>query len=242
MSTPPLLTLKDIHTHIGKYHILHGVNLCIPANSCTVLLGRNGVGKTTTLRTIMGLWTASSGSTTYKNIDITLWDTPKIAGLNIAYIPENMGIFFDLTVKENLFLAARQAKTVSAMIQSRLDWIFSIFPDLHRFFNYTAGHLSGGQKQMLAVARAFVEPRELLIIDEPSKGFSPAIIDQLIQALNELKKNKVTLLLVEQNLLFANSLGDTVAIMEDGRIVYSGQMTDLWQNKEIQTHYLGLHL
>jgi branched-chain amino acid transport system ATP-binding protein len=163
-----LLTLEGVHTHIGAYHILHGVDLVVPRGKLTMLLGRNGAGKTTTLRTIMGLWKASQGRLTFNGQDITALETPRIAGLNIAYVPENMGIFADLTVKENMLLAARSAKTVGQMDSERLKWIFSLFPAVEKFWNHPAGKLSGGQKQMLAVSRAIVEPRELLIVDEPS--------------------------------------------------------------------------
>jgi branched-chain amino acid transport system ATP-binding protein len=145
-----LLELKGVHTHIGAYHILHGVDLVVPRGQLTMLLGRNGAGKTTTLRTIMGLWHASQGRITFADRDITTLNTPDIAALNIAYVPENMGIFADLTVKENMLLAARQAKRASQMDEKRLSWIFSLFPAVEKFWNHPAGKLSGGQKQMLA--------------------------------------------------------------------------------------------
>ena len=165
-----LLTLEGVHTHIGAYHILHGVDLSVPRGKLTMLLGRNGAGKTTTLRTIMGLWKASQGRIEFNGGDITATPTPQIASMNVAYVPENMGIFSDLTVKENMLLAARAARNAGQMDEARLKWIFSLFPAVEKFWNHPAGKLSGGQKQMLAVSRAIVEPRELLIIDEPSKG------------------------------------------------------------------------
>ena len=164
----PLLSLEGVHTHIGAYHILHGVDLQVPRGQVTLLLGRNGAGKTTTLRTIMGLWPAAQGRIRFGQTDITAMPTPAIASLGIAYVPENMGIFADLSVKENMVLAARQASRASQMDTQRLQWIFLLFPAVEKFWNHPAGKLSGGQKQMLAVARAFVEPRELLIVDEPS--------------------------------------------------------------------------
>ena len=195
-----LLTLNAVHTHIGAYHILHGVDLAVPKGQLTMLLGRNGAGKTTTLRTILGLWHASKGSITFAGRDITALTTPNIATLNIAYVPENMGIFSDLTVKENMLLAARTAKRANQMDEVRLKWIFSLFPAVEKFWNHPAGKLSGGQKQMLAVARAIVEPRELLIVDEPSKGLAPAIINNMIDAFSQLKASGTTILLVEQNI------------------------------------------
>ena len=156
-----LLALDGVHTHIGAYHILHGVDLVVPKGQLTMLLGRNGAGKTTTLRTIMGLWHAGPGRITFAGRDITALDTPGIAALKIAYVPETMGIFSDLTVKENMLLAARSAARASQIDDTRLKWIFSLFPAVEKFWNHPAGKLSGGQKQMLAVARAIVEPREL---------------------------------------------------------------------------------
>ncbi len=237
-----LLELRGVHTHIGAYHILHGVDLVVPQGQLTMLLGRNGAGKTTTLRTIMGLWHASQGSVTFNQRNITAMTTPDIASLNIAYVPENMGIFSDLTVKENMLLAARSAKRASQMNEVRLKWIFSLFPAVEKFWNHPAGKLSGGQKQMLAVARAIVEPRELLIVDEPSKGLAPAIINNMIDAFAQLKASGCTILLVEQNINFAKRLGDSVAVMDNGRVVHSGSMQALAEDEALQHSLLGLAL
>jgi branched-chain amino acid transport system ATP-binding protein len=207
-----------------------------------MLLGRNGAGKTTTLRTIMGLWHASQGSVSFGGMDITKLPTPQIADLGIAYVPENMGIFSDLTVKENMLLAARGARRAADMDDQRLAWIFKLFPAVEKFWNHPAGKLSGGQKQMLAVSRAIVEPRKLLIIDEPSKGLAPAIINNMIDAFAELKASGVTILLVEQNLNFAQRLGDTVAVMDNGRVVHAGSMAAFSQDQELQQRLLGLAL
>ena len=241
MSTA-LLSLEGVHTHIGAYHILHGVDLQVPRGQLTLLLGRNGAGKTTTLRSTMGLWRASKGRVVFAGQDITSWSTPRIAGLGIAYVPENMGIFADLTVQENMLLAARSARHARQMDDTRLQWIFSLFPAVEKFWNHPAGKLSGGQKQMLAVARAVIEPRELLIIDEPSKGLAPAIVNNMIDAFAQLKAAGVTILLVEQNLHFAKRLGDTVAVMDDGRVVHSGSMAAFSGDEELQQSLLGLAL
>ena len=237
-----LLELRGVHTHIGAYHILHGVDLVVPRGKLTLLLGRNGAGKTTTLRTIMGLWRASQGRVTFNGQDITTTETPRIAGMNIAYVPENMGVFADLTVKENMLLAARKAKNAGQMDSARLQWIFSLFPAVEKFWNHPAGKLSGGQKQMLAVARAIVEPRELLIVDEPSKGLAPAIINNMIDAFAQLKASGVTILLVEQNINFAKRLGDSVAVMDNGVVVHAGAMQQLAQDEQLQRSLLGLAL
>ncbi len=234
----PLLTLEDVHTHIGRYHILQGVDLAVPRGGFTVLLGRNGAGKTTTLRTIMGLWKASQGRIRFAGDEIAARPTPDIAGAGIAYVPENMSIFAGLTVRENLLLAARGGEIDG----KRLQWIFSLFPALQRFFGLAAGALSGGQKQMLAIARALIEPRELILIDEPTKGLAPVIVANMIRAFREVKSAGATVLLVEQNFMAARMLGDTVAVMDDGRVVHHGAMAELAGDRALQQRLLGLHL
>jgi len=237
-----LLSLRGVHTHIGAYHILHGVDLDVPAGQVTMLLGRNGAGKTTTLRTIMGLWPASKGSVRFDGQPIEAATTPDIARRGIAYVPENMGIFGDLTVRENMLLAARGAKRLADIDTKRLDWLFGLFPALKKFWLYPAGKLSGGQKQMLAIARAMVEEQRLLLIDEPSKGLAPSIVQNLIVALRELKRTRTTVLLVEQNFAMARALGDRVAVMDDGRVVHRGAMAELVDDEALQHRLLGLSL
>jgi branched-chain amino acid transport system ATP-binding protein len=234
----PLLRLENVHTHIGPYHIIHGVYFDIPQGELTMLLGRNGAGKTTTLRTIMGLWQASSGTIHFDGQDISKAATPDIARSGIAYVPETMGIFTDLTVRENIVLAARSGP----VNRERLDWILGLFPALKRFWNLPAGNLSGGQKQMLAIARAIAEPRRLLLVDEPTKGLAPVMIRSMIEAFKALKAAGETILLVEQNFHAASVLGDNVVVMDDGRIVHSGLMTDLVADTALQQRLLGLSL
>ena len=234
----PLLQLSRVHTHIGRYHILQGVDLTVPEGELTMLLGRNGAGKTTTLRTIMGLWRASSGTLRFGGADLGALATPDISRLGIGYVPENMGVFTNLTVQENMILAAREG----AIDAKRLDWIFSLFPALTRFWSLPAGNLSGGQKQMLSIARAMIEPRRLILIDEPSKGLAPAIVDALIEAMRELKRTATTILMVEQNFRMAQALGDGVAVMDDGRVVHSGRMDALAADADLQARLLGLSL
>jgi branched-chain amino acid transport system ATP-binding protein len=233
-----LLQMSGVHMHVGQYHILQGVDLVVPRTGMTVLLGRNGAGKTSTLRTIMGMWKASRGTVRFDGADITQTATPDIANSGIAYVPENMGIFSDLSVRENLYLAARAGR----MDEQRLEWIFSIFPALKRFWQSPAGNLSGGQKQMVAIARAMIEPRKLLLIDEPTKGLAPAIVQHLMDALQQLKATDTTILLVEQNFNFVRNLGDTVAVMDDGHVVHAGTMADLAADADLQERLLGLSL
>ena len=246
MSDKALLSLAGVHTHIGAYHILHGVDLEVPIGDVTMLLGRNGAGKTTTLRTIMGLWATSQGEVRFDDQPIGgkagQRATPDIAQLGIAYVPENMGIFGDLSVRENLLLAARKARTVADIDTARLEWLFGLFPALKKFWLYPAGKLSGGQKQMLAIARAMVEEQRLLLIDEPSKGLAPAIVQNLIAALRELKRSRTTVLMVEQNFAVARALGDHVAVMDDGRVMHSGAMAAQAEDEALQQRLLGLSL
>ncbi|MCU5787197.1 MAG: ABC transporter ATP-binding protein [Alcanivorax sp.] len=234
----PILSLTGVRADIDQYHILHGVDLRVPKGELTVLLGRNGAGKSTTLRTIMGLTTVTGGEVRFRGEDITGQPTPRIARQGIAFVPENMGIFSLLTVRENMVLAA----VSGPMDEQRLNWIFELFPPLKKFWNRPAGNLSGGQKQMLAIARAVIEPRELLLVDEPTKGLAPAIINDLADAFEQLKQQQVSILLVEQNFNFSRRLGQSVAVMNDGGVVYAGQMAELADDEDLQQELLGLGL
>ncbi|HUL94618.1 MAG TPA: ABC transporter ATP-binding protein [Usitatibacter sp.] len=231
-----LLALSGVHTHIAQYHILQGVDLEVPSGGMTALLGRNGAGKTTTLRTVMGLLKASRGALRFEGRDIAALATPEIARAGIAYVPESMAVFSDLTVRENLVLGARQAK----LDPQRMEWILAFLPALKKFWNYRAGDLSGGQKQMVAIARAIVEPRRLLLVDEPTKGLAPAIVQGLLAAFRELKATGTTILLVEQNVTFVRSLADSVAVMDDGHIVHAGPMREFAADHALQERLLGL--
>jgi len=233
-----LLELSGVHTHVGQYHILQGVDLAVREGGMTVILGRNGAGKTTTLRTVLGLWPASRGRIVFDGRDITKLGTAQIARAGIAYVPETMSVFSGLTVRENLLLGAREG----APDPARLEWILGFMPALRRFWQRPAGTLSGGQKQMVAIARAIVVPRRLLIVDEPTKGLAPAIVQALLAAFRELKAAGSTILLVEQNLAFVRSLGDDVTVMDDGRSVHASSMQAFAADAALQSRLLGLSL
>ena len=233
-----LLRLEGVFTNIGRYRILHGVDFSVRRGRVTALLGRNGAGKTTTLRTIMGLWKARLGKIVFDGQTITALETPHIARRGIAYVPENMGIFGKLTVRENMLLATGR----TGFAQDRLDRVLESFPALKMKWDSPAGSLSGGQKQMLAIGRAIIEPRRLLLIDEPTKGLSPAMVDQLVGALLRLKRQHTTVLLVEQNFRVAEAVGDDVAVMDEGRIIHAGDIAALAANHGLQHRLLGLSM
>lgn len=230
-----ILSLKSMKTNIGQYAVLHDVTLEVPQGGVFVLLGRNGAGKTTTLRSIIGLWRPSPGSVEYQGQDISALHTADIARLGISYVPENMGIFGGLTIEENLILATAKG----TFDKTRLDRIYTLFPALETFWTKQAWSLSGGQKQMLAVARAIIEPRELILVDEPTKGLAPAIIDAMADAFRDIAQT-TTILLVEQNFEFAKSLGRDMAVIDDGRIAHSGSMADFAADKVLQDRLLSL--
>ena len=234
----PILTLEGVHTDIAQYHILHDLTLEVPRGGVTMLLGRNGVGKTTTLRTIMGHWRHREGTVTLDGRDLGAMATADRARLGIGYVPEDMGIFSDLTVAENMTLAAASGP----LDAERLEWIFAAFPPLRTFWNSEAGNLSGGQKQMLAIARAMAEERRLYLIDEPTKGLAPAIVSTMAGALRDLKARGASILLVEQNFAVARALGDSAAVMDDGRVTWTGDMAELAGDPALQERLMGLSM
>jgi len=231
-----ILSVQDVNTHIGQHHILEGVSFEAPADAVTVLIGRNGAGKSTTLKTIMGLYAASSGKIIYQGREIQKCKPYEMARMGIGFVPEHMGIFADLTVEENMQVAMLQEDEAS---RARLEDVLERFSALRKFWDSKAGTLSGGQKQMLAIARAIVNKVDLLLIDEPTKGLAPIIIDGLIEAINQIKQDSVVVL-VEQNFYMASSVGDFYHIMDDGMVVHSGEMQQLVEDENLQSRYLGI--
>jgi branched-chain amino acid transport system ATP-binding protein len=229
-----LLEAHDIHTFIGQYHILQGVSFNVTAGSITALLGRNGAGKTTTLKTILGLTPPSQGQIIFKNIEIQGMHSYDIASSGIGYVPEHRAIFRDLSVGENLKIAERRNGDLSR----KQRMLFDLFPDLERLIHLPGLHLSGGQQQMLAIARALVADNQLLLIDEPSEGLAPVIIENLMQAIRQLSA-ETTILLVEQNFIVARQLAEFYVIIEEGRSVRQGRMADLVDDVQTIQHYLG---
>lgn len=234
MST--LLKVENIETYIGQYHILQGVSFEVKKGEVTVLLGRNGAGKTTSLRSIMGLTPPSRGQVTYKGEEIQTLPTYKIANKGIGYVPEDQGIFNDLTVEENMKVAMKAQDQETG---ERMNWIIDLFPDLKKFWKKAGGNLSGGQKQMLSIARAYLNNNELILIDEPSKGLAPIVIEKVMHSIEEMKE-KTTILLVEQNFMMASQIGDRFYIIDDGTTVHDGQMQSLVKDEELKKKYLGI--
>ncbi|MCA1553181.1 MAG: ABC transporter ATP-binding protein, partial [Chloroflexi bacterium] len=223
-----------IHTFIGQFHILEGVSLDVPEGSITVLLGRNGAGKTTTLKSILGLTPPREGAVRFRGDAINGLRTFDIAARGIGYVPEHRAIFRDLTVEENLRIAERNKGDLAR----KSDFIFGLFPDLKRLIKLRGQQLSGGQQQMLAIARALVPENSLLLIDEPSEGLAPVIIEQVMSAIKQLAAH-TTVLLVEQNFIMASQLADRYAIIDDGRSVRHGAMQDLVNDTATIQKYLG---
>lgn len=229
-----ILEVQDIQTFIGQYHILQGVSLRAPKGSITAFLGRNGAGKTTTLKSILGLTPPREGKIIFNGREIHGMRSFDIASLGIGFVPEHRAIFRDLSVEENLKIAERKKGDYAR----KQEFIFSLFPDLKRLINLPGTNLSGGQQQMLAIARALVADNQLLLIDEPSEGLAPVLIEQLMEAIKQLSA-ETSVLLVEQNFLVASRLAEHYVIIEEGRSVRNGKMEDLIQDKATIHRYLG---
>lgn len=229
-----LLEVRDIHTFIGQFHVLQGVTLTVPPGTVVALLGRNGAGKTTTLKSILGLTPPRRGQIVFDGQEIQGRHTFDIASMGVGFVPEHRAIFRDLSVAENLKIAERNKGDLAR----KQDFIFGLFPDLKRLVKLPGTHLSGGQQQMLAVARALVADNKLLLIDEPSEGLAPVIIESMMDAIKHLSA-ETTVLLVEQNFGVASQLAEWYVIIEEGRSVKEGLMADLVQDQETIYRYLG---
>jgi branched-chain amino acid transport system ATP-binding protein len=232
-----MLKLESIHTFIGQFHILEGVSIEVPRQSITVLLGRNGAGKTTTLKSIIGLTPPRHGKVIFDGDEIQGKRAYDIAAMGIGYVPEHRAVFRNLSVLENLKIAEKKRGD----LDRKSDFIFGLFPDLKRLYKLPGNHLSGGQQQMLAVARALVADNKLLLIDEPSEGLAPILIEQMMVAIKELSKT-TTILLVEQNFIMASQLGDNYFIIDDGKTVKNGKMSELIKEEDVVKEYLGVSL
>jgi len=232
----PILKVEDVHAHFEQHHILQGISFDARPDTVTVLIGRNGAGKSTTLKAIMGLVPPSQGKIVFKGEEIQKKKPYEVARMGIGFVPEDMGIFAELTVEENMRVAMLQEDEETG---ERLENLLEMFTDLRIFWKAKAGNLSGGQKQMLAIARAIVNDTALLLIDEPSKGLAPILVEALIDAINRIKSRSVVLL-VEQNFHLASSVGDYFYILDDGLVVHGGEMGDLIRDEEMQSKYLGI--
>jgi branched-chain amino acid transport system ATP-binding protein len=234
MDNQNLLEVHDIHTFIGQFHILEGVSVEVKKGDIVALLGRNGAGKTTTLKSILGLAPPSKGKVIFEGQELQGRHSYDIAGLGIGFVPEHRAIFRSLSVAENLKIAERRKGDLAR----KEEFIFSLFPDLKRLIKLPGTHLSGGQQQMLAIARALVPDNKLLLIDEPSEGLAPVIIEQMMEAIRQLSA-ETTVLLVEQNFAVASLLAEGYVIIEEGQSVKSGAMADLAKDRETIHRYLG---
>ncbi len=230
-----MLSLKDVHVHIGKLHILQGVTMEVKPGESAALLGRNGVGKTTTLRAIMGLLRRSHGSIEFDGGDLGQLPPHRIPHAGIGYVPQGRGIFPTLSVEENLLIGVSGKRDTE-----REDYVFTCFPRLKERLKQSGNTLSGGEQQMLAIARCLMMRPKLIILDEPTEGIMPRLVSQIRREIHRINQTGVSILLVEQNVETALKLCPRVFLMEKGTIVYSGAAQELKSQTEIVHRYLGL--
>ncbi len=236
-TTNTLLALQDVHTYIAGSHILQGVSFDVAAEGTTVLLGRNGAGKSTTLRTVMGLWPVRQGSISLAGRELAGERAHVIARQGVGFVPEDREVFAALTVEENLRLVQRRG---SADGRAAIEHVYDLFPDLRQARNRSAGAMSGGQQQMLAIGRALMDRNRVILVDEPTKGLAPVIVQQLVEIFRSLREQGETMLLVEQNLEFARAVGDRYFILDEGRIVHGGDMEQLEDRPDLLRRYIGV--
>ncbi len=237
MTPPPVLAVEEVFTFYGLSQVLFGVSLKVAVGECVCLLGRNGVGKTTTMRSIMGLTPPRQGRVMWKGRDVSGRQPYQIADLGIGFVPEDRRIFADLTVWENLDVAARSRGGTSAWT---LERVFDLFPKLRELVDRQGGFLSGGEQQMLTIARTLMGNPELLLLDEPSEGLAPLVVDHLKEQIARLKQDGLTILLAEQNVDFCLDLADRVYVLEKGRIRYEGTAASFREDESIRAQYLAL--
>ncbi len=235
--TAPLLDVRDIHTSYGRSRALFGVSLTVPQGACVCLLGRNGVGKTTTMRSIMGLTPASSGQVVWKGEDITRRRPFEIARAGIGFVPEDRRIFADLTVRENLEVGERAAARPGPW---SIEAVFDLFPKLRELSERRGGYLSGGEQQMLTIGRTLMGNPELLLLDEPSEGLAPLVVEALLEQVRRLKAQGLTILLAEQGLHFSLALADHVHVLQKGAVRYSGPASALRDDPKLRDDLLAL--
>ncbi|HYC13464.1 MAG TPA: ABC transporter ATP-binding protein [Stellaceae bacterium] len=233
-----ILRLEEVQAYYGESHVLQGVTLALAPGEVLSLLGRNGAGKTTTLKTIMGILTARGGSIEFAGVQIEKLAPFRIARLGIGYVPETRGIFQSLSVKENLTLAARSGNGSGAAWT--LERVFGLFPRLLERRESGGGKLSGGEQQMLSIARALLTNPRLLILDEPTEGLAPVVIEEIEAVLVRLKAEGLSILLVEQNLAFALAFADRVAVLGKGRVRWTGSSAEFERAEEVRHRWLGL--
>jgi branched-chain amino acid transport system ATP-binding protein len=234
MSTAPLLEVRDIHTAYGLSRVLFGVSLEVAAGECVCLLGRNGVGKTTTIRSIIGLTPPQTGRIAWRGTDITGWESYRVARAGIGFVPEDRRIFAELTVWENLDVARKGAGGWT------IERVFDLFPTLRELTSRQGGFLSGGEQQMLTIARTLMGNPELLLLDEPSEGLAPMVVDHLQEQIALLKREGLTILLAEQNVEFSLALADRVYVLEKGAIRFSGPAATLRDDEALRHELLTI--
>ena len=236
-ASDPLLDVHEIHTAYGLSRVLFGVSVQVHAGECVCLLGRNGVGKSTTLRSIVGLTPPQEGRVTWKGTDITGWSPYRVIRAGIGFVPEDRRIFADLTVWENLDVAARSRRQPSQWTAER---VFDLFPKLRELASRNGGHLSGGEQQMLTIARPLMGNPVLLMLDEPSEGLAPLVVDHLREQIARLKREGLTILLAEQNVEFALALAERVYVLEKGSIRFTGPAERLRDDESLRHELLAL--
>jgi branched-chain amino acid transport system ATP-binding protein len=233
----PLLEVRDIHTAYGEARVLFGVSLEIAPGECVCLLGRNGMGKTTTMRSIMGLTPPRRGEILWRGKPITRWPPNRVARLGIGFVPEDRRIFAELTTWENLDVARRVAGRSGPWT---IEAVCELFPKLKELSDRQGGYLSGGEQQMLTIARTLMTNPELLLLDEPSEGLAPLVVDQLLERVRALKAQGLTLLLAEQGVDFSLSLADRVYVLEKGAVRFSGPAAQLRDDADLRHKLLAL--